>query len=686
MKKILLASLCFSLTTLSLGSHARSKNPTPATDSFTTDIFNGQLAQALQKIDQQHFNPGTKSFLRGYLQFQSGDFAAAATTLGASEKSPLEDYRLYFLALSQRAAGNPSAALENLQKAQAATSNSDLQTKIAHELAVTRCQAGPAESATADLDNLIAQSSSDLARYSLRIEKAECLEQKGQGRLAAQNYREIYLQFPEGDRSSAILEKIKKLAPEILTLADHSSRADILVQRSQFTAASLDFRELLRRQNPVPLDLRLRAADAFFKSRAYSEAGEQFQQIRQISPEALTSEDKVRLAQSFGRSNQFDTAIRTYQDLIPTVAPAEQAEFRYRVAFLLYDRGDAKAARAEFRKLLADNPEHPQKSNILWYLAWGLYVDQSYAEAKADFERLRAELPNSENAKRAAYWLARIAEKQGGKAKAKPLYEKIVEQDRFGYYGFLSLKHLTGKTAPNLFPHHGWTQELPKLALPKALAWKSLGGPGNERLQALLHLGIWDGLLAELNRPDTPASWQPLKTALDRALQENTPFSEENWTRKYPAPYAELVRLFSEMRGFPKHLAWAIMREESGFKPAVVSPAGAIGLMQIIPPTGERIAEELGRAFTPERLYHPPTNVEFGIHYLNRNLLKFDGDLPRTIASYNAGPEAVERWTKARPTRDWEEFVEEIPFRETNLYVKKVLRSYYIYRLMYPSS
>ena len=63
---------------------------------------------------------------------------------------------------------------------------------------------------------------------------------------------------------------------------------------------------------------------------------------------------------------------------------------------------------------------------------------------------------------------------------------------------------------------------------------------------------------------------------------------------------------------------------------------------------------------------------------------RFSGDLTQTIASYNAGPEAVERWTRARPGREWDEFVEEIPYKETNLYVKKVLRSYYIYSLMYP--
>jgi soluble lytic murein transglycosylase len=126
------------------------------------------------------------------------------------------------------------------------------------------------------------------------------------------------------------------------------------------------------------------------------------------------------------------------------------------------------------------------------------------------------------------------------------------------------------------------------------------------------------------------------------------------------------------------------MREESRFRPDALSPAQAMGLMQIIPPTGVAIARELGRkGFVPEQLYRPVVNIEYGVQYLNTNLKRFGGALPQTIASYNAGPDAVARWLKARPDREWDEFIEEIPYQETNRYVKKVLKSYYIYCLLY---
>ena len=196
-------------------------------------------------------------------------------------------------------------------------------------------------------------------------------------------------------------------------------------------------------------------------------------------------------------------------------------------------------------------------------------------------------------------------------------------------------------------------------------------------LQELLLMGLWEDFLELGDLRAVAAGGGSNFTA------------EENgaWNRKYPAAYATLVSLFSQSNGLPQALGWAIMREESRFRPEVVSAANAIGLMQIIPPTGFEIARALGReGFDPQDLYRPVVNIEYGIRYLAMNLARFSGDLIRTIASYNAGPEAVERWTKARPNREWDEFVEEIPYAETQEYVRKVLRSFYLYRVIYGPS
>jgi soluble lytic murein transglycosylase len=200
-------------------------------------------------------------------------------------------------------------------------------------------------------------------------------------------------------------------------------------------------------------------------------------------------------------------------------------------------------------------------------------------------------------------------------------------------------------------------------------------------------VGLWDDFFAELDRATTGEGLSALADLKQKLQYGEGPANFDangSLEQSYPPAYPTLVSLFSETRNLPSALAWAIMREESHFRPSVVSPANAIGLMQIIPPTGYEIAQNLGRnQFTQEDLYRPAVNIEFGVQYLAMNLNRFNGNFVGTIASYNAGPEAVERWTKARPNREWDEFVEEIPYDETNNYVKKVLKSYYLYSLLY---
>ena len=121
------------------------------------------------------------------------------------------------------------------------------------------------------------------------------------------------------------------------------------------------------------------------------------------------------------------------------------------------------------------------------------------------------------------------------------------------------------------------------------------------------------------------------------------------------------------------------MREESTFNPRAISRAGAVGLMQIMPKTGDFIAMKT-RAGSVDReaLLRPELNVRFGSWYLGYLARKFDNNLVLTIAGYNAGPKAVQRWVKKGPA-ELDEFVEEIPYSETRAYAKRVIKSYTVY-------
>lgn len=140
-------------------------------------------------------------------------------------------------------------------------------------------------------------------------------------------------------------------------------------------------------------------------------------------------------------------------------------------------------------------------------------------------------------------------------------------------------------------------------------------------------------------------------------------------------PHGPLVRSHARAASIPPGWVWAVMTVESAYCAEVVSQAGALGLLQIMPLTGRRIARALGvRGFRLDQLFEPAVNIRFGVWYLGRLVHKFGGQLALAAAAYNGGPHNVVQWLGARAaTAELDEFVEEIPMRETRLYVKKVV-------------
>ncbi len=149
-----------------------------------------------------------------------------------------------------------------------------------------------------------------------------------------------------------------------------------------------------------------------------------------------------------------------------------------------------------------------------------------------------------------------------------------------------------------------------------------------------------------------------------------------------PRAYADLVESAAHKYGLDPNLLFAVMRVESIYNRRIVSNAGAVGLMQIMPATGERIARQLGVSdFDPVDLLDPRRNLEFSAWYLASLLQRFDGRLPLAIASYNGGPHNVRLWLRASPSHmPLDAFLERIPFSQTHEYVRRVLVYYSQYR------
>jgi soluble lytic murein transglycosylase len=152
----------------------------------------------------------------------------------------------------------------------------------------------------------------------------------------------------------------------------------------------------------------------------------------------------------------------------------------------------------------------------------------------------------------------------------------------------------------------------------------------------------------------------------------------------FPFPYRALVQREAAEWGIDPITMASIIRQESAFKADIVSHAGAVGLMQVMPPTGAELARTHGpRGFREINLTAPEVNLHLGAAFFVDMSARYDDDLPLVLSAYNAGPTRATRWSRYPEVADPLRFTERIPFVETRGYVKNVRRNVGVYRALY---
>lgn len=151
----------------------------------------------------------------------------------------------------------------------------------------------------------------------------------------------------------------------------------------------------------------------------------------------------------------------------------------------------------------------------------------------------------------------------------------------------------------------------------------------------------------------------------------------------YPLENKELIYKASKDYSIDPYLISAIIYEESKFNPQSKSRAGAIGLMQVMPDTGNWIAEKQVRRFTVDDLYLPEVNIDMGCWYFSYLRAKYK-DERLALAAYNSGDKNVDRWLKDSKYGTIDEMLENIPYKETRVYIPKILETKKTYERLYP--
>ena len=163
-------------------------------------------------------------------------------------------------------------------------------------------------------------------------------------------------------------------------------------------------------------------------------------------------------------------------------------------------------------------------------------------------------------------------------------------------------------------------------------------------------------------------------------------FKENIFKNIYPIKYSEYVYEYSEENDIDPLLIFAIIKAESNFNEDAISNSNAIGLMQLVETTAKEIAEkDLNIPFSANMLYNADYNIKIGTVYFSKLLNRYNGNIGIALAAYNAGIGKVDGWIKDGTIKEDGSNLENIPYKETNNYVRKILRDYEIYKEIYYS-
>ena len=163
-------------------------------------------------------------------------------------------------------------------------------------------------------------------------------------------------------------------------------------------------------------------------------------------------------------------------------------------------------------------------------------------------------------------------------------------------------------------------------------------------------------------------------------------FKPQNWFLKkiYKLEYNEYVYRYAKENEVDPYLIFSIIKAESNFARNIESSSGAIGLMQLMEATAIEMANEIGEEIViKEALYNPEINIKIGTNYYAYLIKRYDGNKELALAAYNAGMGNVDSWIKEGIIKEDGSDLENIPFKETNNYVRKIVRNYRIYKNLY---
>lgn len=683
---------------------AAGKVPSEAMVAQLESRFKGKRTGALARL------------LHAKIKFDAGDPDGAAKLLETGEIGKLTKVGGYALLLRGNAlllANRPADAAKAYEELfrDYPTSIRVREAKIAWAKAATA--SGRAVEVPPMLVELIEKHDGDAL-----VAAAKAYEAQNSPAEAIRYYRQAYF-FAAGSDAA-------KAAQAALTAAGQSldpqsgeeqfARADRLLKADQFTDAATEFKTLEAKfpQSITP-DARLRSLTAYALAGKIADARTAFAAIPANSNvrEAAYRE----LALGFAKAKMWADA-RQLADEMRAKFPAGKL-----VPKTFVDLGlaaekvkDRTQAKYFYTTVVAAFPTAIEVADAQFGAAWDQHESGNFAvSSRMLIEHLaRYADKDTDNRGQAGYWSARDSERSGNTADACVLYDATAYRYGANWYGYLALDRLTSMKGRGLCKGtENVSEEVRKAAAnlrTVTVARETAGANELERTvksDELSIVGLFDWAIDELNEARKTAPTSPkVNLALARhyrlkgdnvqaliAMQKSYPdyaqmfpeeMDREAWSFFYPLSNWDEIKRWADSRGLDKYQVAGFIRQETVFEPRARSGANAYGLMQLLLPTAKGVARRNNASEMPasaEDLYQPSLNIELGTAFLKELFAKF-GRVEYVAVAYNAGPGRVPQWRATLPP-EIDDFVEEIPFKETKKYVQGIIRNTAQYRRLY---
>jgi soluble lytic murein transglycosylase len=708
-------------------------------------LLDGELAKQDTTFDKNHLwaYKGFVAYDRRDLP-AAADFFSRVAPRG----SRLEEYVRLFQARIARENGDFGAAVQFFHQALAVTTTERLQFQIRFELAQTFLQMKEDRAAKTELEYMARKGRSDPHYPEVLWNLITVDKRLKSSLKICTRARELYAVHPAHPVVEGWGVLMRQNIHEGAKLDCEVSFHDIRTRLKRLQLSGLADKaraeiDQLRATSPAPTF----ELDELLASHLRSEGFASDALTILIKYAAQRSSDRnflTTLGTTAARAGEHALAVGTYDRLAAISGGGGAAAFQ--AAFLSYRFQDYDGAERRFRQLLTRLPQRSAKhKEVVWYLAWIRYLRGDWKGSAELFTQILQKYKLPRDAERdfswskVAYWLGRSRLMLGEAEQAKSIFAQVADDRLRGYYalmaqGWLDVmnvpKSLRAKMVRNqdreIASVHSEFVATPdnvdEIAEESVVGDEPLAsndaGPALvtdfkdprlaarlERAKELINLGQMEMAEWELKdiekrtrNPEylrTLMAYYQMVGGYHRASfiggqsfiatrAKGYDAARAFWEAAYPKAFEKDVDTAARRVSFERDFIWSIMRAESHYRPTVFSGVGAIGLMQLMPYTAEKLTGPLDiKGFKRLDLLKPETNILLGSVYLDRLHRKFQGQLHLVAAGYNAGPHRVDDWLYSFGDLTGDEFVEHVPFAETRNYIKKVLRNYQIYGELY---